>query len=235
MNDKYETLRAVYHDKVYAQNNVLDGQFRGPCRMYQRLYGHFMPQNKAARIIDIGCGPGQFLKFCLNNGYANVQGIDLSPGQVAYAIENVTHHVRLGDGLEWLDAHPNSYDLVVANDFIEHLARDKGIEFVGLAKKALVPGGLILMKTGNMAAFGGIVIWCGGLDHECGYTERSLKYLLEMWDFRDVEALPYYAADGLKRLPHTIAHTVLGLLYRHIYQGNYPRIYTKLIAIKGVA
>lgn len=233
MEDKFAALRTVYHDKVYAKSNVLDGQFRGICAMYRELYGRFMPADKTASIVDIGCGPGQFLKFCLKTGYNNILGIDLSDGQVQYAHDHITKKVIKGDGLTFLGAHPNTFDLVVANDLIEHLPKDRALEFVGLVKQALKPGGRILLKTGNMAAFGGLVMWCNALDHECGYTERSLSVLLEVWDFQNVQIIPCYGGYAPGRLLQRLSYRVLGLLYKYIYGGHYPKIYTKLIGVVG--
>lgn len=234
MEDKFEALRGVYHEKMYSKSNVLDGKFVNSCTMYRLMYGRFMPENKDAAIIDIGCGPGQFLKFCLNMGYSNVCGIDLSEGQVGYARNNVTKNVILGDGMELLSKSSNSFDLVVANDLIEHLPKDKGIQFTGLVKQSLKTGGRILMKTGNMAAFGGLVMWCNGLDHECGYTEKSLRNLVAMWDFQKVEIIPYYGPSLVAKAGLHIAHSGLRLLYKYLYAGDYPKIYTKVIAVTGV-
>lgn len=235
MIDKYAQLRQAYHEKMYAKTNVLDGQFEGACTMYRRLYGRFMPHNGHATIVDIGCGAGQFLKFALDAGCTDVIGVDLSDGQVKYARNYVTPHVRLEDGLTFLSQHKAAFDMVVANDFIEHLTKERGMDFVGLAKAAIRPGGRIILKTGNMAAFGGLAIWCNGLDHECGYTEKSLRALLEIWDFRHVEVLPYYGCEGLKKIPQLVFHIGLRLLYKYMYAGDYPKVYTKLIAVTGIA
>lgn len=234
MEDKYAKLHEAYHDKVYAQTNVLDGIFRNACEMYRRMYGRLMPEDKKAAIADIACGAGQFLKFCLNHGYENIAGVELSKGQVRYIQDNVTDKVIFQDGLRFLENHPHTFDLIVANDFIEHLTKAKGIEFVGLVHGALKPGGRIIMKTGNMAAFGGLVIWCNGLDHECGYTERSLRVLLSIWDFGQIEIIPYEERRWLYNFSQKTFHMVLRMMYKYLYAGVYPKCYTKVIAVTGV-
>lgn len=233
MDDKYPQLRKAYHHTVYSKTNVLDGEFRNACEMYRRLYTGLMPAFKDARIADIACGPGQFLRFCLNNGYNNIVGVDLSPGQVQYAETWVTSKVVLGDGLKFLSDNPAFFDLIAANDFIEHLTREKGIEFMGLVHRALRPGGRVILKTGNMASFGGLVSWCNGLDHECGYTEKSLRSLLGIWGFQQIEVIPYYGRIRVRKWMQQAFFTLQRMIYRYVYAGDYPRIYTKVIAATG--
>jgi len=237
--DKYLKLQEAYHDKVYAKTNKLDGIFKNVCRMYDRMYGNIMPTNREAKILDLACGAGQFVKYCDNEGYTNITGVDLSPRQVEYcqtAIEFQSGKIKFvnSEVFDFLESRKDEFDLIVANDFIEHLTKDKGIELVGLVAEALKPGGRLILKTGNMAAFGGIVIWCNGLDHECGYTEKSLRSLLAIWDFEEIEIIPYYG--GLKKQKRLldIFFYFQRLMFRYIYAGDYPKVYTKIIAVTGI-
>lgn len=232
--DEYAILREKYHSAAYARSNVLDGRFQNMMHIYERMYGQFMPAEKSAKIVDIACGAGQFLKYCINKGYWNIKGVDLSEEQVEYAKANVTGKVISGDGFDYLKDNRNAFDLVIANDFIEHITKAKGLEFVKLCIEALKPGGRIILKTGNMAAFGGLVIWCNGIDHECGYTERSLHTLLAINGFEQIILIPYMEKRRLYNWSQRAFSMVLRLLYKYIYAGNYPKIYTKNIAVTGV-
>ena len=90
------------------------------------------------------------------------------------------------------------------------------------------------MKTGNMAAFGGLVIWCNGLDHECGYTERSLQALLGICGFEQIEIIPYQERRWLYNFSQKVFHVFLRMMYKYLYAGVYPKCYTKIIAVTGV-
>ena len=44
---------------------------------------HWLPENKSARIVDLACGAGRLLHYFLEQGYSRVEGVDISPDQVA--------------------------------------------------------------------------------------------------------------------------------------------------------
>lgn len=236
--DKYQALRDRYHSKVYSRHNILDGEFRNVMVIYDRMYGKYMPRDKGAHILDLGCGAGQFIKFCDNNDYRRMVGVDISREQIDYCqtlrLKSVGVEFVLGDVFDFLQITNEKFDLVVGNDFIEHITKARGIELVGLIHGALEPGGRIMLKTGNMAAFGGLAIWCNGLDHECGYTERSLEALLGIWGFEEIEIAPYRERKWRYNLSQWAFHRVLRVMYKYLYAGGYPKYYDKIIAVTGI-
>lgn len=232
--DKYKLLHDKYQDVAYGKRNRLDGVFKGMMRIYSQMYDRYMPDDKGASIIDIACGAGQFVRYCLNKGYDNVIGVDLSIPQVAYCETHIPGKVKLINGLEYLKNHKDSLDLVVANDFIEHLTSEQGIEFVGLVKDALRDSGRVILKTANMAALGGIVMRYNTLDHEVGYTEVSLEALLGIWEFKDIEIIELKPFKRTGKIARWCYNKILRALYKNFYAGNYPKIYSKIIAVTGV-
>jgi len=232
--DKFQLLHDKYQDVAYGKRNRLDGVFAGMMRIYGQMYDPYMPRDKEAKIIDIACGAGQFVRYCLNKGYENVVGVDLSISQVSYCESHVPGKVKLVDGLAHLADNPNTYDLVVANDFIEHLTSSKGIEFAGLVHHALKDGGRVILKTANMAAFGGIVMRYNTLDHETGYTEVSLESLLGIWGFKDIKIIEMKPTRPAGKLVRKLFNWILRQMYKNLYMGNYPKVYSKIIAVTGV-
>lgn len=55
----------------------------------------FLPDDKDARLIDIGCGAGLLLNYLLKKGYFNLEGIDILPGQIEFAKEKIGDRVKL--------------------------------------------------------------------------------------------------------------------------------------------
>lgn len=80
----------------------------------------FIPQN-AGKILDVGCGEGQFgfqLKQLLN---AEVWGMELDEKSAKVA-ESRIDKVLIGDLTLKIDSLPNEYfDCIIFNDILEHL------------------------------------------------------------------------------------------------------------------
>ena len=213
----------------YKYGNRLDQQQYDDCvKGYGAYYDHLMPQDKAARILDIACGAGQFLYYLENRGYTNYVGIDISAEQVDFARQWVTGGVEVADVFEFLKDKVNEYDLVVSNDFIEHMSKDHILQFLSLIYQALKPGGRVLLKTANMAAFSAIAMRYNDFTHEIGFTEKSLAVVLRVSKFQEVEVFP--EPHGRKT-----AILLLGmrLLYR-AYTDRVPKCLTRLIVGTGV-
>ena len=45
----------------------------------------WLPESRTARIVDLACGGGNLLHFFVEQGYQRVEGVDISPDQVAIA------------------------------------------------------------------------------------------------------------------------------------------------------
>jgi 2-polyprenyl-3-methyl-5-hydroxy-6-metoxy-1,4-benzoquinol methylase len=84
------------------------------------------------KILDYGCGEGQFIDSLKDHGFSNVSGYD------PYSSEYATP-----DGLS------QSYDVVTAHDVIEHVDDPK--QLMSQLSDLLVPGGLLIIGTPNAA------------------------------------------------------------------------------------
>jgi 2-polyprenyl-3-methyl-5-hydroxy-6-metoxy-1,4-benzoquinol methylase len=156
---------------------------------YDRIYDSLLPGNRTARILDIGCGGGHFLHYLGRKGYTGMEGIDLSPGLVRFVKEEIWPGVRQGDAMEYLRSRRNSYDVLVANDFLEHLKKDVIIEFLFLCHDALADKGILLLKTPNMSHPFASRNRYVDFSHEIGFTEHSLHEVCAAARFGQVDIL----------------------------------------------
>jgi SAM-dependent methyltransferase len=103
---------------------------------------------RARSLLDAGCGTGGFLKWALERGaFESVAGVDVSAEAIALAREQVptaTLHVAT----VWeLPLPPDSVDLVVTNDVIQHVPQPKVAESLRELRRVLRDDGTLLVKT----------------------------------------------------------------------------------------
>ena len=96
------------------------------------------------RVLDVGCGLGLYLERFAALG-AEAHGVDVDPERVAMA--QARHpHVRLGY-MEHLPYEDGSFDLVFANEVLEHVQDD--LQAVQDACRVLAPGGHLAFFVPN--------------------------------------------------------------------------------------
>lgn len=196
-----------YRERIYATyvtskmslvREYDEGSYRNFAATYRRYCGHLLPKDKGSHILDVGCGHGNFLYFLQYMGYRNIQGIDISPEQVERA-RRICPNVDVGDVLEFLDDHPDSFDFISALDFIEHLAKGEAFRFLDNAMVALKKGGSILLQTVNAESLFGSQHRYNDFTHEVGFTPNSLCDVLRVSGFQNCQVYPCGpVAKGIK-------------------------------------
>jgi len=106
-------------------------------------YARFLPS--AGRILDVGCGRGEFLDVAADAGL-ETHGVDLDPAMLAHA---GAHQTVEAEALDYLQSTPETFDVVSALHVIEHLPVDQGAALVRLGGGRLVPGGSLIVATPN--------------------------------------------------------------------------------------
>jgi len=181
-------------------------------KYYRLNYRRHLPADKNARILDVGCGMGQFLEFLRAEGYANCAGIDRGDEAVQYGLARHLA-VEKADALEHLSRHRDSYDAIVLNDLVEHFTKPELFDLIGACHDALRAGGVILIKTVNAAnPILGAHSLAIDLSHECLLSEESLAQLLNVFSFRDVRVLPLNLYADSRNPVHWLARAAAACL-----------------------
>jgi SAM-dependent methyltransferase len=123
--------------------------FRGPeerIRELQRPYLDLIGDRRP--VLDVGSGRGEFIDLLAEAGIPAV-GIDLDPGMVERGRQK-GHDVQLGDAVSFLATSDEpSYGAIFASHVIEHLTYEELVRFFELARKRLLPDGLLIAETVN--------------------------------------------------------------------------------------
>jgi ubiquinone/menaquinone biosynthesis C-methylase UbiE len=105
-----------------------------------------LPAN--ARVLDVGCGAGVPLTHFLSQRFM-VTGVDLSAQQLVRARQRVPRATFLQQDMLALDVQARSFDAVTSFYSIIHVPRDRHGLALANMRRALKPGGLLLIMTGN--------------------------------------------------------------------------------------
>jgi len=158
-------------------------------RAYHIFLKGWLPERKDASILEIGCGWGRLLYFLKTRGYTNLKGVDISPEQVNLA-RQVINSVAERNAIEYLDSHPDSFDLIIGLDIIEHFRKDEVLHFLWGCYKATRSGGRLILQTPNAESPWGIMHRYHDFSHELAFDPFSLKKLLELCGFVKIEPRP---------------------------------------------
>jgi 2-polyprenyl-3-methyl-5-hydroxy-6-metoxy-1,4-benzoquinol methylase len=119
-------------------------------RNFERNILPLLPADRQAKVLDIGCGYGRYLKALESSGYVDVYGIDVSEEQIAYARERLgLRNCMCGDALEFLGDQSGTYDVILLLDVMEHLDIAYAVELCRAVHRALKPGGLFVVQVPN--------------------------------------------------------------------------------------
>jgi cyclopropane fatty-acyl-phospholipid synthase-like methyltransferase len=193
----------------------------------------WLPLDKNARILDVGCGWGSLLLSLWRAGYRRLEGVDASPEQAAAGKRLVKGRVQLHcrDGREFLSEHRSEFDLIILFSVIEHIPADEVVGFLNEARQALVPGGRLVLFAPNMANLTSMWIQFSDITHTTGFTEFSVQQVLDQAGFENHQLVRQNARDlsqwsilrpwrglGLGQLANDVLHRVV---YR--ITGQFPQ------------
>jgi 2-polyprenyl-3-methyl-5-hydroxy-6-metoxy-1,4-benzoquinol methylase len=154
----------------------------------KKLIRRHIPEDRNARILDLGCGYGALLYWLRQAGYRNLEGIDRSPEQVQGAHNLGLDFVKKGNLVEDLESRdPASSDVVVAFDVVEHLTKEEALRFVDDVYRILVCGGRFIIHTPNGEGISSATAY-GDFTHELTLTRGSASQLLRCAGFSHVSA-----------------------------------------------
>lgn len=117
--------------------------------LYRTLLRTLKPW-RGGRLLDVGCGEGQFLRRCA--GAFDRYGIDISEEGVRQAQQVTGLATIQRASLEELPFDAESFEVVTCLDVVEHLPRPE----VGVAElhRVLARGGCLVLSTPNPQSLG---------------------------------------------------------------------------------
>lgn len=154
-----ETIHEVYGEdywqsdspktKGYADYKSDAALYLKTFRRRTRLVRRYIPTT--ARVLDIGCAAGFFLRVMRDGGH-DVRGVEVSTAIGTEAQSHLgTDRVHLGmlhEAVGQPGFEPGSFDLVTMWDVIEHVPDPQ--DLLRQARAMLRPGGTLILETQNV-------------------------------------------------------------------------------------
>jgi len=205
-------------DGIYT---AFENRFRGREEEIKKQQEGYVPFfRKGGKVLDLGCGRGEFLELLQKNGIQGT-GID-SNSQMTDICLDKGLDCRRGDILSLLAEWPDvSLDGIFSSQVIEHLPPSYLKRLVDVCHLKLVPSGVLILETINpTSVFAFVQIYNLDLSHQQPVHPQALKFLLESAGFEDVR-IQYSAgldSDKLQNLPG--ADEASSILNRNIDRLN---------------
>jgi O-antigen chain-terminating methyltransferase len=171
-------------ESVYA---LFEERFRGSSTEVaekQRFYLPFL-WNLPGPVLDAGCGRGEFLRLLKDEGIVG-RGVEAS-GLAAEACRAAGLDVREGDAIEALAAAPpGSLGAVVAFQVVEHWPAAATFRFLAEARRALAPGGVLIVETVNTNSLAAMNAFYLDPTHVRPVPPEALRFLCDAAGFREL-------------------------------------------------
>jgi SAM-dependent methyltransferase len=150
------------------------------------LLAPLLPEDKKIHILDFGCGMGYALTTLHDMGYSHLEGIDIDSGMVQICLDKKLPVALAPSPAEYLKNHPESYDLILALDVIEHIPRDDQIEYIQHLYNSLRAGGTLICTVPSANSAVAVRQRYADWTHHALFTEHSLDFLLHHGGFQDI-------------------------------------------------
>ena len=219
--------------------NIEEG-FRYYDLLYRRNYTHLLPQDKNAEVLVTSAGVGYFVTFLNQMGFEKVIGVDSDQSKVEYARAKNFNVIR-ENAFDLLEDTDNMFDLIVAEQEINHLTKEELVVFLTRARKRLRDGGRLILNSTNYAnPLTAIDHFAHNFNHFVGYTENSIEQVFEYCGFGDVVCYPIdnyvFYKDPLNWIAKAITE-LFSLFFTITYKmyGKSGKLFTKRIIGVGKA
>ena len=226
-------MNAHQHPVTFQPSGNLVQDYQFAFEDYETNVAAHLPLDRNAKILDIGCGWGQFLIWLKVKNYSNLEGIDVGADQIEHCRSIGINASRAPDSTLYLNERVETYDVVTLHHVIEHLPPDRGLDLLKAICRSLRPGGVAIIQTPNMSAISAGFSRFVEITHVTGYTESNLHEALLLAGF--AQASIFGSRTPLKLTPKRLAWIGLQSCLRVVWRialfselgSDTPRVLTK--------
>jgi 2-polyprenyl-3-methyl-5-hydroxy-6-metoxy-1,4-benzoquinol methylase len=172
-----------YHHSVWHEDTAESRKFDIANAKGEFDLHNIYPKSKDGKVLEVGCGLGRVLLMLKDKGYSDLTGIDIDKSQIDIAKKDGLN-VHLSDAVEFLKGSGNLYDVVYCFDILEHIEKERQLDFLRLLNTHLSADGFMVIRVPNASAPLGLYYRHIDYTHVIAFTDYSLKFLLYNAAFR---------------------------------------------------
>ena len=80
--------------------------------------------NKEEKILELGCGTGQFAEILINKGYNYIHGMDFSPQAISMSKERCKKDIFQCENIYKFNFNEIDFDIAICIEVFEHIEKD---------------------------------------------------------------------------------------------------------------
>jgi SAM-dependent methyltransferase len=226
-------------DKGDAGNYFLfEERFRGTRETITQRQKVFLPYfEKCSRVLDIGCGRGEFLDILKDHAVC-ATGVDSDPHMIAYCRSRQMNVVQ-SDAIAYLESLEDSWlDGIFMDQVAEHLDPGYLNRLLSLCYRKMRSNGIIIIETVNPLSFTSFANFYIDLTHKRPIHPETLHFVLTASGFRVYETRflsPVPDEDRLQKMPGIPASDGMSQKNINIYNENIERLNQVLFGAQDYA
>ena len=183
----------------------------------QSYFPHLNVYDRSSKVLEIGCSRGYLLSTLQNWGFHDLYGVDLSPQDIFQAQQLLPDaHLQATDGFEYLKAHKQSFDIILAKAVMEHIEKNKIFEFLHHCYAALKEDGILIIDVPNMDWLFASHERYMDFTHELGFTKTSLEQVMgEVFSTATIYPIDFYInspkkwKNNIKKMLRTLSRKLI--------------------------
>jgi len=166
---------------------LFEERFRGSREDIKQRQLSFLPYfERCSRVLDIGCGRGEFLELLRDNNIAGI-GVDLDPDMIAYCQSRSLDAEQM-DAITYLEKQEDkSLDGIFIDQVVEHLEPEYLLRLLALCYQKLKFGYYLVVETLNPLSFVSFVNFYIDMTHKRPVHPETMQFLLSAAGFRESE------------------------------------------------
>ncbi|MEO0206716.1 MAG: class I SAM-dependent methyltransferase [candidate division WOR-3 bacterium] len=175
-------------DEASALYLAFENHFRGPEEWVKTRFTKYMNlPRRNGKILDVGCGRGEFLELLKDKGY-DAYGIDINSDMVKRCKEKGLEVFEEDALLHLMKLPDESISMIMCAHFIEHIPHAMWFRLLTLFRQVLISDGILILETLNpRSIYGMIEYYFKDPTHTQPAYPEYLQYLLELIGFKEIK------------------------------------------------